>query len=754
MSRKIGSKNKNHKEKPTKEKKQRGRPKGSIKQKQHQHQQQIVNVNINTRKKKKSDDEDDEKKKKKSNFQNMVPNIIFNPSIAIPQGAPISRPEVNPPIFDMNSLLQPVQQAISQKTPPSAVQPIAVRPTLIRPVDVEPTPIRPTPIATRPIGTRPIATRPITTRPIDLPNPLEPVNDEPYHPNPQIEQSHPTPHIPRPPSPLKVEAYPYNDVPGYDVINLASSIGLGFATGGASVAVESGIAGAAEGLAAHGLRGAATGALNGVRAVAPTMIRAGVAGGVATGVSHIVGAGPVGNVIAGVAGGLASRGRAGAVGGAVAGAMNNVSNRVGGNTRTRPRVRLVHEPDNLETSLLSSNRAFTGQRHISGGSRAVSRLVEPEIQLAPDTNHQNILSNIKDIANKTVASTGEAVSKLKGQITDAGQNIIHQVNRIRGRGRPRLAPLSDETGWEPYERQVEHPVSSTELQTAINRNTQKDASNKLKAAIKRTQQQINYEQDVVMDKELKAKQTKVKEQNTKMSKDILNNIINSSVNHSDARQKAAATLQAAVKRTLPAPKYLKEYYKKVDKADKATQNFQKLTQNLGDTVQYGNSQAALNEYATKRQNISNLGKLVSNKVKTANMIATKGDIIQGRAAEILQAMARRKSEKGLVNRKMENAGDILGGVKRERASNKVKAGVKAKLTYQFKDAKQALEPKYTGEPLVVLKGTEGNPTLILKRNHERGVKAAESRKIREDLQDKYKDIMKKTFKGQNRFNPL
>ena len=103
--------------------------------------------------------------------------------------------------------------------------------------------------------------------------------------------------------------------------------------------------------------------------------------------------------------------------------MNNVSNRVGGNTRTRPRVRLVHEPDNLETSLLSSNRAFTGQRHISGGSRAVSRLVEPEIQLAPDTNHQNILSNIKDIANKTVASTGEAVSKLKGQITDAGQNI-------------------------------------------------------------------------------------------------------------------------------------------------------------------------------------------------------------------------------------------------------------------------------------------------------------------------------------------
>ena len=47
---------------------------------------------------------------------------------------------------------------------------------------------------------------------------------------------------------------------------------------------------------------------------------------------------------------------------------------------------------------------------------------------------------------------------------------------------------------------------------------------------------------------------------------------------------------------------------------------------------------------------------------------------------------------------------------------------------------------------MILKGTEGpNPKFILKENHERGVKAAESRKMREELTEKYKDIMKKTI---------
>ena len=75
----------------------------------------------------------------------------------------------------------------------------------------------------------------------------------------------------------------------------------------------------------------------------------------------------------------------------------------------------------------------------------------------------------------------------------------------------------------------------------------------------------------------------------------------------------------------------------------------------------------------------------------------------------------------------------LRGVNRERAASRIKAGVKTKLTYQFKDSKASHEIKQTGQPLVVLKGTEGNPSFILKSRHDRGVKAAEGRKMREEL---------------------
>ena len=68
---------------------------------------------------------------------------------------------------------------------------------------------------------------------------------------------------------------------------------------------------------------------------------------------------------------------------------------------------------------------------------------------------------------------------------------------------------------------------------------------------------------------------------------------------------------------------------------------------------------------------------------------------------------------------------------------------------QLKDAKTAHEIKQTGQPLVVLKGTEGpNPTFIRKSRHDRGVKAVESRKIREELSEKYKTIMQNHIKQQ------
>ena len=74
----------------------------------------------------------------------------------------------------------------------------------------------------------------------------------------------------------------------------------------------------------------------------------------------------------------------------------------------------------------------------------------------------------------------------------------------------------------------------------------------------------------------------------------------------EQNRNAASTLQAAIKRTLPAPIFLKEHYKK---QYRATQKFQKLTQELGDTVQYGNIQGLLNEHEAYKQNISNLGRL-------------------------------------------------------------------------------------------------------------------------------------------------
>ena len=739
MGRTKGSHNKHKKEKPVKEKKKRGRPsKGT----QHQKQHQVVNVTIN------SDGGGGNDKKKKNQTMQSIPNMIFNPSLSIPQGYPITRPETNQPLYDMSGLLQSIQQAIPQTNPripqPTPPQPVPpVRPIDVQPIQPNPTPIQPTP-------TRPPPIRPPT-------QPTHPPEAEPYYPNPQTDQSHPDiiidsnistsihnkhmqhqknlQNIIQPQIPKDTEGLGMK-IPISNIVNLATSIGLGAVTGGASVAAEAGIAGAVEGFAANGLRGIAGSAARGVVSSVPIMTRAGIAGGVASGVSHVLGGGQVGNIVAGIAGGLASRGSGGIVGGAVAGAMNNVSNRVSG-TRTRTRGR---PQNNSETHPLLPNRpTFEGRGNRTGGNRTVSRLVEAEseIQLVNDPSRggqsTNIMSNIRNIANRTMTSTNETISNLRNQIN----------TRVRGRGRGDYTSLPNSES--PYDTQEEHPVS-----------------------VERVQQMLRIHRAKVNENEKK-----------QMVDNIVNDLVDNAVQQSN-KSKAVSTLQGAMKRTQPEAKALKEHYKKVDsvaklqaaargavqrKKDSAVTNMGNLTDLLNETTQYGNSQAVLNEYATKRQNISNFGKLVSNKVKTANMIATKGDVVEGRAAEILQAMAKRKiSEKGLSNKKMENAGDILGGIKRERAASKIKARVKTKLTYNLKDASAAHETKYTGQPLVISKGTEGskNPAFILKARRERGVKAVESRKIREDLQEKYKEIMQKpykknaekVYKGKNRFNPL
>ena len=213
----------------------------------------------------------------------------------------------------------------------------------------------------------------------------------------------------------------YNDVLGNDIINLARSISLGAVTGGASVALEAGLAGAAEGVAAHGLRGAATGALTGLRSSVPSLSRAAVAGGVATGVSHIVGAGPVGNVIAGTAAGLSTRGRTGIIGGAVSGAANNITDRVRG-TRLR-------RPNDAE------NQPFEGTGHIVGGNRTGrSNLVEPEINV-PNTSEitmEQIMRNAKRATSEAIDNIKEKAAVIGDTVGGAVDNIRH---RLIGRGR-------------------------------------------------------------------------------------------------------------------------------------------------------------------------------------------------------------------------------------------------------------------------------------------------------------------------------
>jgi len=87
-------KDKPKKDKPKKDKKQKG-----IKQKQSQKQKQTVNIKINNGG---GGGDDDSNKKRKNDIFNMIPNIVFNPSLSMqPNTYPIVKPETNPPYFNI-----------------------------------------------------------------------------------------------------------------------------------------------------------------------------------------------------------------------------------------------------------------------------------------------------------------------------------------------------------------------------------------------------------------------------------------------------------------------------------------------------------------------------------------------------------------------------------------------------------------------------------------------------------------------------
>ena len=131
---------------------------------------------------------------------------------------------------------------------------------------------------------------------------------------------------------------------------------------------------------------------------------------------------------------------------------------------------------------------------------------------------------------------------------------------------------------------------------------------------------------------LRVHRAKVNENEKKQMVDnIVNDLVDNAVQQSN-KSKAIPLLQGAIKRAMPGPKLIKEHYKKVDsvaklqgaargavqrKKDRVTTNIDNLTEQLNSTAQYGNRQAVLNDYAAKRQNISNLGKLAA-KTNAAN----------------------------------------------------------------------------------------------------------------------------------------
>jgi hypothetical protein len=536
MARTKGSLGKHKKVKEPKEKKKRGRKQGSIKQKQEQHQVVNVNINSSSRKKRESSEEREGKKKKREQrqFQNPIPNIIFNPSIAIPQGFPVNKSETNPPYFDMNSLMQPIQQAIKNNQPTNPI---------FKPTDVKPTVINPQPVQPIPIGTQT----------------AEESNAEKYTPNPQTDQSHPliTPELIidsnvsssihnkhmqhkeiQPEVPKEIPKPKYKDteglgkrIPIQNIGAIASTIASGGALGGATAAGEALIAGGFSGLLGAG----------------ESIAASAVGGGVAAGVNSGLGGGDIAHIASGIAGGIAGR------------AANRTASR-----RVRNRVRLDTEASTENQPL------FTGRGNAVGGSRTGrSRLVEDsEIQPVRDpqtgetTNwvfpatEPTIIRNIRKAAKRTMRAASETVSDIKNQISEAGGNIVDRV-----RGRPRLVPRSDTI--EPYEphevfETIEETNAKQQLIPFLKRNAQKNklksmrwdnemqqnetnrkAANSLTAAIKRSKQQIDYEQELLIDRENESRKPKSTISQSAVLPENASELLN--------KQKAAKKLQDMIK---------------------------------------------------------------------------------------------------------------------------------------------------------------------------------------------------------------
>jgi hypothetical protein len=387
MPRTKGAKNKHYKEKPVKEKKKRGRKPGSIKQKQEQHQIVNVNINSNSRRGRKRESSEERGKKKKPG-QNVVPSIIFNPSINTPSfGFPTNKAEINPPYYDMNSLMQPIQQTIQQ-----TIQNKPIPAPVIKPVDVKPEIINQQPQTQTGESSA-----------------------EKYTPNPQTDQSHPliTPELIidsnvssaihnkhmqhkeiQPDVPKEIPKPKFKDteglgakIPIQNIGAIASTIATGGALGAATAAGEALL----------------TGGLSGLLGAGENIAASTIGGATASGVNYALGGGPMSQVVSGVAGGVVGRT-----------AMKRIRNRQNNNVSEEAQP------------LLQNGNRLGGNKKTSRLVNEISETIDPATGertqwVIPEEEQSTLLNKIKKTVKRTVNDISDTMHNLRQQITGRSQ---------------------------------------------------------------------------------------------------------------------------------------------------------------------------------------------------------------------------------------------------------------------------------------------------------------------------------------------
>ena len=106
---------------------------------------------------------------------------------------------------------------------------------------------------------------------------------------------------------------------------------------------------------------------------------------------------------------------------------------------------------------------ISGNENIAGGSRTgVSRTKRTSTRTKYNRGYKgrirNVSKTVSNLQNQISEAGRSTVSNFQNQISNAGERMGNHINRVEGRGRPRLVPRSEEEGWEQYPSQEVRPV--------------------------------------------------------------------------------------------------------------------------------------------------------------------------------------------------------------------------------------------------------------------------------------------------------